>query len=295
LHNDYYIEKVEYEKIYAHKDWDGVIGGGLILRIFDLPIYFLNRVEEAKRTIIIEVPLSLEALIEESLIIDHHDCKKGPLGEAHFGNFVICDEKYKSVAALITDYFDLDVPDSILTALEKIESGEIDEETLSHKMFLAYVSNLATFPYEKIAKLVKIGHWKKIIEWVEKKSVSREAELVQKLAQVKVKNAETLFDRVKIIRYKLDDPFDIGAARLALLQIQKEAKIGIILGCKGIYAYCGIIATRKKINLLNVFKDLSKMDWKAGGRSDVGGFKIPYNLQVDQAVDILRRVLSQVT
>ena len=293
MSNHIFIEKIEYEKIYAHKDWDGVIGGGLILRIFDIPIFFLNRVKEAKRAIIIETPFSLEAFIEESLIIDHHDCRRGPLTEVRFGNIVICDETYESVTSLIADFFDLDIPDNILFALEDIESGRISENPLAEKMFLAYVSDLANFPYENIAKSVKNGDWKKILNWIERKSASKETKVVKQIAKIKVKNAEVLVDKVFLIKYNAEDPFEAGAARLALIQLQKNVKIGITLGYKGIYAFCGMIATKhKKINLYKLFKELSRANWDAGGRSDVGGFQIPYKLQIDQAVEILRETVS---
>lgn len=295
MNNSFLIEKIEYTQIFAHKDWDGVIGGGLILRIFNLPIKFLSQVKEAKNTIIIEVPLSFDSYLKDCLVIDHHDCKKGPLGQAHFGNIVICDDKYKSVVSLIADYFELMAPENIIQALNDIESGDIDKSPLAEKMFLSYVSSISDFPYDEIANLVKMGQWDKILKWVETKSASKEAKVIKQIAQTKIKNAETLIDKVKIIEYNTEDSFDIGAARLALVQLQKQAKIGIILGKKGIYAECGIIATRrKKINLLNLFKELQKADWKAGGRTIVGGFKIPYRIEISQAKQILQQAIKSI-
>jgi len=294
-YNSTFLQKIEYKQIYAHKDWDGVISGGLILRIFEAPISFLNRLEKAYQSIIIEVPLSMEADIEKSLIIDHHDCKKGPLRDAHFGNIVICDESYGSVASLIYDYFELDIPENILDALDDVEAGLIEENELAEKMFIAFVSSIDKFPYNNIAELVRMGKWQKILDWINQRASSKEAELVKKLAKIKAEKAEILTDRIYLIKYKADDPLEVGAARLALIHIQTHAKIGIILGTKGIYASCGILATKKKrVNLYHIFKELNLLGWNASGRSDVGGFKIGYDIHVNQAIELLRRIFSRI-
>ncbi len=286
------LEKIDYEKIIAHKDWDGVFGGGLILRLFNIPIIFSHRLNQARKSIIIEVPISFDAILEENLIIDHHDCKKSLLREIGLGNMIICDENYDSVASLIADLFDLEAPNELLDALECIERGEIEDFDLAKDMFIAYVASLDGFPYRTIAQYVKNKEWNKIITWIKKRSQSKEAELIKKIGKLKAKSAETLIDRVLLIKYKANDPIEAGAARLALMEIQKVANIGVALAYEGVYALRGMIATRKKYNLYRVFSELIKADWDAGGRSNVGGFRIPYQLPVNQAEEILRRALS---
>ncbi len=289
MHNNFFLEKIDYEKIYAHRDWDGVIGSGLLLRVFDLPISFLNRVDEAVKSVIVEVPFSLDAYVEKCLVIDHHDCKREPLKSLHFGNHVICDENYSSVASLIVDYFDLDTPEEILDALDLIEMGEIDRDDLAYKMFISFVSDMNNFPYMDFARAVKMGDWDRIIRWVDNKSSSKDAELVVLISKNKLKNRKELIDGVQLITYNVRDKLDVGAARLALLELEKTAKIGIIIGVDDIYARYGVIATKKKkINLIQLFHELNRMSWKAGGRSRVGGFQIPYELTLDQAISMLK-------
>jgi len=292
LKNNLFLEKINYEKVYAHKDWDGVIGGGLILRIFDLPITFLNRVDEATETIIVEVPFSPDAYIEKCLIIDHHDCKKSHLRSFHFGNHVLCDETYGSVASMIIDLFDLDAPEEILDALEYIEMGDIHSDELAYKMFISFASSITSFPFTELANYVKLGNWDRVISWIESKSSSKEAELVLEMSKRKLKESVEIIKDVELITYDTHDALDIGAARLALLDLERRAKIGIMIGLDDIYARYGIIATlKKKINLIPLFKELSQLSWQAGGRSNVGGFQITYKITLDQAIDVLRQTL----
>ncbi len=292
MNNNLFLEKINYREILAHKDWDGLIGGGLIQRIFDLPIIFLNRVNEATAKIIIEVPFALDAYIEKCLIIDHHDCKRAPLKSLHFGNHVLCDEEYGSVASMIVDFFDLDAPDEILDALDHIERGDIDSNELAYRMFISFASSIGSFPYEDLVKEVRVGRWERIINWVNKKASSKEAELVKGLSERKLNNVIEIMRNVKLITYNTQDPLDIGAARLALLTLEKQAKIGVMLGLDDIYARFGIIATmKKKINLIPLLDELSKLSWQSGGRSNVGGFQITYNITLNQAINALREAI----
>lgn len=292
LEGNLFFEKINYRNIYAHKDWDGVIGGGLILRVFELPITFLNRVSEATESIIVEVPFSPEAYIEKCLIIDHHDCKKSYLRSLHFGNHVLCDESYSSVASLITDLFDLDAPGEILSALDYIEEGKIYNDTLAYKMFISFVSNIVSFPFIELTNYVKLGKWNRVISWVENKYLSKEAKLVIRMSKRKLKHSVEIIKDVELITYNTNDALDIGAARLALIDLEKKVKIGVILGLDDVYVRYGIIATlRKKINLVPLFKELSQLSWQIGGRSNVGGFQITHRITLNQAIDILRQAL----
>jgi len=289
------ISRISYQKIFSHKDLDGLFGGGLILRIYEAPIAFVSRITSAQRAIIIEVPLSSTSMLDQCLIIDHHHCRNPFLVSARVGNYVICDEGYASVTSLISDYFDLDVPDEILDAIDAIEEGIIEENELSNTLFVGFVTSIGKIPFNKIAQDIKNGDWDKIIKWFEKRAKSKDADMVKRLAKTKTENADILIDKVRLVLYKAQDPIEAGAARLALIMLQREANVGVILAHENQFAKKGMIATRKKrINLLRVIQYLEETGWMAGGRRDVGGFKIPEGVTVTQAIEHLRRAFSTI-
>jgi len=284
------LSRISYQKIYAHKDLDGLFGGGLLLRIYEVPIKFLSRILSARNSIIVEVPLSSMSMIENCIIIDHHYCKNPLLLNVRFSNYIICDESYPSVTSLIADYFELEIPEEILSAINDIEKGIVEEGSLSGILYIGYIATMNRMPFQKIAQDIKSGNWERIIRWFEKRANSKDAELVKQLAKIKAENANILINRVRIILYKATDSIEVGAARLALIKIQEENDAGVILGYEGQFAKKGMMATkRRKIDLLKVLMYLEENGWSAGGRRDVGGFKIPEGTTVNQAIEYLRR------
>ncbi|MHA1664816.1 MAG: hypothetical protein ACTSVW_03185 [Candidatus Njordarchaeales archaeon] len=283
----------KYQIILSHRDWDGLFGGALISRIFELPVKFHNRIDAAEAAIIVEVPISRSSVIESSLIIDHHNCKKSEFYALRYGNMFICDEKYPSVTQLISDIFNEDLPSEFQEAINYLEQGEINKSQLANDMFFAYISNLEKFPFNMLLKAIRDGNWKFLHSWIIEKTNKLDKKRILTVKDALLKDVKLISRDVALIKYRKDNPLENGASKLALLELQDEYKVVIALALKNGYVEIGTIATKKNINLNPVFTYLENIGIDAGGRRTVGGFRFRHNISLEQVISILKEAMKE--
>ncbi|MGQ4892520.1 MAG: hypothetical protein ACP6IP_08540 [Candidatus Njordarchaeia archaeon] len=282
------IEKNRYRGIIAHRDLDGAIAAGLISKLFPLEIEFLREVTNAEDMILLETPLGLGGKIKGCLIIDHHMCHE-LMG--YMGNVIICDESYPSLVSLVSNFFGLSIDNKLRKIIDDIDSGNIMDSEASKKVFLAYLSNYQTFPFNKLVKLVKASDWDGVFDFFDKIYDEEKVKSIETMAAKKVNNSEKISENVILIVYDPEQDMDYAASRLASLILQDKGAIVITVAVKDGLVLYGTIATEKGINLKPIYKKFKKMGWRSGGRKNVGGFKVPHMVSLNEFKHIVSSVL----
>ena len=283
------IEKTRFKGIITHRDMDGAVAAGLLSRIFQINVVFQKEVSEAKSYIIVETPLIYEGEIRDCLIIDHHMCHEL---SSLIGNFIICDESYPSVTQLVVDFFDLDIDEDLLRIINNIDEGNIfgDEET--EKFYLAYASNYSNFSFNKIVEMVRTKNYDSIFQYLENLYDEEKVREVLANAEQKKLSAVSLGANVKLLTYDYNQDLDYVATRLASIMLQDDGFTVIVIAVKDGFVLYGLIGNKSGQNLKPIFKKLKKMGWRAGGRQNVGGFKLNRLMTVDEFLFLIKNLFK---
>ncbi len=285
----YKIEKMRFKGIITHRDLDGAVAAGLISRFFPLPINFSKEVLEANSVIIIETPIGLGGDIRDCLIIDHHMCHD--LTQL-MGNIILCDESYPSVSRLVLDFFDIDADPNFIELIDRIDNGEIYGNERLKKIFMAYISNIENFPFKKLSSLVREGKWENAFKLFDELYDETRVDYITEKANQLIQQAETLANNVKILVYDPDQYLDLAASRLASLMLQDKGFAVFSIAVKNGFVLYGYFASKTGLNVKKIVKKMKKIGWRAGGRKNVGGFKVYSQVSIDEFKKIVTNLFK---
>ena len=283
------IEKTKFKGIITHRDIDGAVAAGLLSRIFQINVVFQKEVSEAKSYILVETPLAFEGEIRDCLIIDHHMCHE--LTNL-IGNFIICDESYPSVTQLVVDFFDLEIDESLIRIINNIDEGNIFEDKETERFYLAYASNYSRFSFNKIVEMVRSKNYDSIFQYLEDLYDEASAKEILTKAEQKKSKAVSLGANVKLLAYDYNQDIDYVATRLASVMLQDEGFTVIVIAVKDGFVLYGLIGNKSGQNLKPIFKKLKKLGWRAGGRQNVGGFKLNKLMTIDEFLFLIKNLFK---
>nr|MDO8080289.1 DHH family phosphoesterase [Candidatus Freyarchaeota archaeon] len=283
--------KPEINRIVAHWDWDGVVGAGLLSRIYDLPLEFPTDLKDLtiENAACIEITPGRVKSLRNSLIVDHHGTqpRQGPDKQ---GNEWILEPEYKAVSSLIADYWQLEFPEEWRTAVEEVDTANLNSE-LAATLWRAYRTDTQGFPHQQVAEMVKKGNWKEIQEWAEKQQA--EYQKVQEKAKELVEKSQKLTADTAYFTYKSDDRWERGASKDAILMLKEKASIAVSIGMEKQTVKKGTIATNKNIDLTKIDEHLNSQEYKSGGHEAIVGFQPLKDKTLEQTLKDLENALKQ--
>jgi len=241
---------------------DGIFSLGLIKRLYDLPHRFVLRVRYARKAIILGAPIARDASLSQCFIIDN--TKYGWNAESAGSNIMLCDDSFELVTCLLADVFDLDIPDNILDALYDITIGNLEPNSPSERIFLAWLlSNMKI--RESLVEYVRRSEWSNINRWYTEYSSTPLAERVRSRAKQICKSARPLSLGINLIRFTIANRVEYYAARLALVQLRPSSRIVIGVGINK-RGYVDIIYMASNKNLIRLSQRLEEYGYLAIGR-----------------------------
>ncbi|MEM3593177.1 MAG: DHHA1 domain-containing protein [Candidatus Jordarchaeaceae archaeon] len=278
-------------KIVAHGDWDGVVGAGLLSRIYDLPIEFPLDLQDLtiENAACVEITPDRVAGLKNSLIIDHHGIQPRH-GTDKQGNQWVLEPEYDSVSSLIADHWKLDFPEEWRNALEEVDTANLKSK-LGQTLWKAYRVDAKGFPRQQVAEMVKNGNWKKLQEWAETQQAAyRKVE--EKTKELLEKSANLTPDTV-YFTFQFNDRWERGASKDAMLILEEKNPIVVAIGMNEQMVKSGTIATNKNIDLTRIYQYLRKVGYSSGGHKTVGGFQALESKTLEQALQDLKKAIRQ--
>jgi nanoRNase/pAp phosphatase (c-di-AMP/oligoRNAs hydrolase) len=279
-------------KIVAHGDWDGVVGAGLLSRIYDLPIEFPIELQD----LIIENAACIEIIpdrvtsLRNSLIIDHHGTQLRQ-GIDEQNNQWILEPEYKAVSSLIADHWQLEFPEEWRNAVEEVDTANLKSE-LSQTIWKAYRVDAKSFPRQQVAEMVKKGNWKQLQEWAEKQQT--EYRKVEEKTKELLEKSEKLTPEAVYFAFQFNDRWERGASKDTMLILEEKIPLVIAIGMNEQTVKSGTIATNKNIDLTKIYQYLRKQGYNSGGHKTVGGFQAIKNKTLEQTLQDLRNAIKQI-
>jgi len=132
----------------------------MLNQVLSLPVDFKDAIMgEEKNKIIIELDAIPFDFLHNNLIIDHRMCEEY---SGVMGNIVICDNKFINSAHLISEFFDIDVDDTIIDLIFSIETSAILDEEIE-KLACSYLINYDTLSLESILEVTEKGEWNRLL------------------------------------------------------------------------------------------------------------------------------------
>jgi len=282
--------KPEILKIVAHGDWDGVVGAGLLSRVFDVPLEFPLELADLniENAACIEITPGRVKSMRSSMIVDHHGTQSfhGPDEE---GNVWILKPEYKAVSSLIADYWRLDFPEEWRTAVEEVDTAKLNSQ-LAIMLWKAYRIDPQGFPRHQVAEMVKKGKWEGIKKWVEEQMTGYEK--VEEKAKELLERSKNLTPESVYFTFNFNDRWERGASKDAMLTLEEKTPIVISIGIEEGRAKGGTIAT-KSLDLTKIYQHLRNKGYSSGGHKTVGGFQTLKNKTLEQVLEDLKDAIKQ--
>ncbi|MFB0562392.1 MAG: DHHA1 domain-containing protein [Candidatus Lokiarchaeia archaeon] len=283
--------KIDVYKIVAHGDWDGVVGAGLLSRIYNLPLEFPLELPELtiENAVCIEITPGRVKSLLNSLIIDHHGSQPRQDTDEQ-GNQWILEPEYKAVSSLIADHWKLELPMEWRTAVEEVDTATLKTK-LGTLIWKAFRVDAHGFPRKKVAEMVKKGNWKQLQEWAENRQT--EYQKVDEKTKELIEKSKNLTPEVIYFTFRFNDRWERGASKDAMLKLEEKTRIVIAIGVveKGVKS--GTIATKKNIDLTKIYQHLRNQGYTSGGHKTVGGFQALKNKTLKQTLEDLRNSIKQ--
>ncbi|MEX2723799.1 MAG: hypothetical protein Q6367_007895, partial [Candidatus Freyarchaeota archaeon] len=202
-------------KIVAHGDWDGVVGAGLLSRIYNVPLEFPTELKDLtiENAACIEITPGRVKSLKNSLIVDHHETKPQQESDKN-GNEWILEPRYRAVASLIADHFKLEYPQEWRTAVEEVDTAKLNSE-LATALWRAYRADPQGFPRQEVAEMVRKGEWEQLGKWAREKQ--EEYLKVGEKAKELIQRSEKLAPEAVYFTFQFNDRWERGASKEAML------------------------------------------------------------------------------
>lgn len=207
---------------------DGIFASGLLSRIFDVPIRFGLVVRRAERSVILGMPVSKDAQIVQSFVIDIVDWER-LYGTTLQTNFILCDNNYGSLTDLVVDVFDFEVPNDLLDAVYDVATRNVEENSLSEKLLLAWLS-LKKDAYNDLASLVKVGSWDKILDWIQRTSGISLIDSIRITVQKLHDACQMVAPQIKVIPFSLKSIDETLAVKYLLYRLPAGTLMVVAIG-----------------------------------------------------------------
>jgi nanoRNase/pAp phosphatase (c-di-AMP/oligoRNAs hydrolase) len=283
--------KPEISKIVAHGDWDGVVGAGLLSRVFGVPLEFPLELADLniENAACIEITPTRVKTMRNSLIIDHHGTETRQ-GIDKMGNEWILKPDYRAVSSLISDHFKLEFPQEWRTAVEEVDTATLNSK-LGNIIWRAYRIDPQGFPRQQVAEMVRKGNWRELREWAEK--VSSEYQKIEEKTKELLDRSEKLTPEAVYFIFNFGDRWERGASKEAMLTLEEKNPIVISVGMEEKRVKGGTIATKKNLDLTKIYQHLKNKGYSSGGHKTVGGFQTLENKTLEQVLEDLRDAIKQ--
>lgn len=205
---------------------DGIFALGLIKRIYNLPHSFKFRVRRAHKNILLGIPITIDAEINQCFIIDNIHCLSGM---RHGGsNITLCDEKYGSVTDIVVDVLGLDLPDKYLNVVFDVAVGDISSE-ISKQMYIALLLS-DIYERSRLVDWVKDSDWSKIDKWVTTKTKSNLYRIIIERSNSFLSKAKKITSGAYALKFQVSNLVDRISIRPSLLYLKESSKISIGIG-----------------------------------------------------------------
>lgn len=218
----------KYRNIVTQPHVDGIFASGLLSRIFDVPIRFGLVVRRAERSVILGMPVSKDAQIVQSFVIDIVDWER-LYGTTLQTNFILCDNNYGSLTDLVVDVFDFEVPNDLLDAVYDVATRNVEENSLSEKLLLAWLS-LKKDAYNDLASLVKVGSWDKILDWIQRTSGISLIDSIRITVQKLQDACQIVAPQIKVIPFSLKSIDETLAVKYLLYRLPAGTLMVVAIG-----------------------------------------------------------------
>lgn len=240
--------EVTYDGIIATREWDGVIGAGLLSRVFGgLEVDFKNEIRSAKQKILLNVSLIGYVELDSCLIITG---KREIPTFFLFGNMIFDGSDYSVISAFVSDIFDLYIPKEVLTALKELENGYTEKLKLSKAMFFSFLADAPHGQFTPVFEMVKEENWGEFKGYFETRA-EQALQLTEKPPHQKKIGRETVLQgEGELIYY----PVAAGAplknkVNLLAIKLQKKKKTAFILEQEDGRVSHSTIVTAKDLDL----------------------------------------------
>ncbi|GEM_PF-5994831 len=242
----------KYRRIVAQPHIDGIFASGLLNRIFNVVLCFKLFLRRAKYSILVGMPIHINAQISQSFIIDIINCEKVFKGTLTT-NFILCNNKYGSLTDFVVDIFDFDVPDDLLDAVYEISTKDVPENSFSEKLLVSWLISGKSVRKE-LATLVQRSRWEEIRTWAHEKSSGALARHIIDMGHRLKERFQTLLPWVAAIRFSIKNKVERLAAKYLLHNSSDIAPVIVILGCdQQKVKLCFIHSQRYDLTLLSNF------------------------------------------
>lgn len=285
-----FMEQINYEGIIATRNWDGVVGAGLLSRVFgELDVEFKNQINSAYRKIIVKTNLIGYIEVNSCLVIvEDRDTPSFFL----FGNTLLDGSDYPTASAFIAEIFDLNVPKAILTSLKELNQGHIWNTPLSRFMTIHFLSNIENLEFKSVFNLVRDGEWEKFNEcfsaWASKikdfKSSTKQGKEISK--------TKLLAGKIATITYPLGEESIKNNALMTAMRLQKKREGIFLFGEKGGVIPDGLFITERDLDLSSFHEVTEDETWERLGKYNILRFSFNPPQRIDQIKKLVSRHLS---
>ncbi|MBS7249229.1 MAG: hypothetical protein KIH08_01350 [Candidatus Freyarchaeota archaeon] len=277
-------------RIVAHGDWDGVIGAGLLSRVYDVPLEFPLELADLiiEDAACIEITPGRVSSIRNSIIIDHHATEAHPYVDEK-GNVWILKPEYRAVSTLIADHWQLEFPSEWRTAVEEVDTANLNSP-LSKTLWRAYRVDAKGFPRQKVAEMVRKGEWEQLGKWAYEKQ--EEYRNVEEKTKELLSRSTKLTSESVYFTFSFNDRWERGASKEAMLLLEEKNPIVVAIAVEEKGVKGGTIASRRNVDLTKAYEHLRKKGYTSGGHRNVGGFQALEPKTLEQALRDLKSALE---
>jgi len=283
--------KLNILRIVAHGDWDGVVGAGLLSRVYNVPLEFPLELADltVENAVCIEITPGRVKELRNSLVVDHHGTT-ARLGVDENGNQWILQPEHKAVSSLIADHWQLEFPEEWRKAVEEVDTATLTSK-LSQTLWKAYRVDAQNFPRQWVAEKVRRGSWEEIRRWAEEQQA--EYQKVEEKAEELVAKSRNLTPESVYFTFQFNDKWERGASKNAMLTLEEKAPIDVAIGMDKQRVKSGTIATKRNLDLSKIYQHLRGEGYSSGGHKTVGGFQALTNKTLKQTLKDLKKAIQQ--
>ncbi|MBO3753399.1 MAG: hypothetical protein FGF53_00735 [Candidatus Brockarchaeota archaeon] len=252
---------------------------------------------KACRSILIELPLSKGlTYVGSNVLLDHHG--PAPLIALYNGSKkteeILFNSGLRSVSRLIFEVFRdlLELNEEgirMLEAVDEIDSGNMVSE-LAVKMNKAFLLNsMREDVRSSLSRMVYESDWSSILQWVEGE-LSRWS-LVENMIE-KLRGSLGRIGSITYFTYDVTDQLEAAARRMLMFELGGSEKVVVCVGLRKGKPVSATIAARG-LDLNKVYVELLKNNGvKAGGRSNIGGIQFKQEINLEDALNLIRMAVE---